>query len=249
MTPIIELKNVWYSIHNHIILKDINLSIHPLDFLAIIGPNGGGKTTLIKLMLGLFIPEKGQISLFNELPSKNIHRVGYVPQEIGINKSFPISVLDIVLMGRLNRKKRKWPSIDRSDKEAAEKALKKMNMWNLRDRRIGNLSGGQRQRVYIARALAGEPEIILFDEPTASIDTKGQTEFFQILKDMNKHTTIVLVSHDIMVLSSYVKTVACVNQTLFYHHEPELTQEMCNQFHCPSEFLFHVPNYRFLQEH
>jgi len=190
-TPAIQVENLHFSIGGHAILKDVNLTLEQREFLAVIGPNGGGKTTLLKLMLGLLRPDRGKIEIFGGRPDRYSHRIGYVPQHVDSNKRFPISVFDVTLMGRLQ------PGMKRTahrgkDRTAAEEALRRMEMWEFRNHRIGELSGGQRQRVFIARALASEPDMLFLDEPTASVDAKGQTEFYNILKTLNETITIVV---------------------------------------------------------
>lgn len=242
--PVIELNDVSLSINGHLVLRDVSLSVKKGNFLALIGPNGGGKTTLLRLMLGLQSPNTGIIRVFGRAPLAVSHRIGYVPQDVHINKRFPISAQDVVLMGKLK------PGLGRgrpsaADREAAERALAQLGMATLGDRHIGNLSGGQRQRVFIARALVSEPEILLLDEPTASIDTGGQSELYKLLKALNLSTTIVIVSHDVMALSSYVKSIACVNGCVHYYNEPEVTGEMLNMYHSPVELVAHgVPPHR-----
>ncbi|QTA91919.1 metal ABC transporter ATP-binding protein [Desulfonema magnum] len=247
--PVIEIQNLSFSYRGHPILKNVNLKINERSFVAMIGPNGGGKTTLLKLMLGLLEPDSGIVSIFGESPQHTAHRIGYVPQEIGINKSFPISVMDVVLMGKL-RTGRGWSRHSRNDRNAAEKVLEELEMWELRDRRIGELSGGQRQRVFIARALVNDPEILFLDEPTANVDSKGQTEFYEVLKKLNETAAIIMVSHELMVISSYVKSVACVNENVHYHNAAEITEEMIDMFCCPVELVTHgkVPH-RVLRKH
>ncbi len=247
--PVIEIQNLSFSYNGHPVLKNVDLEVNEKGFVALIGPNGGGKTTLLKLMLGLLEPNGGTINIFGEPPRRTAHRIGYVPQEIGINKSFPISVTDVVLMGRL-RSGRGWSGHSQNDRAAAEKVLEELEMWELRDRRIGELSGGQRQRVFIARALVNDPEILFLDEPTANVDSKGQTEFYELLKELNKTAAIIMVSHELMVISSYVKSVACVNENVHYHNAAEITEEMVDMFCCPVELVTHgkLPH-RVLRKH
>jgi len=248
--PIVEMENVWFSFNGIPVLKEANLTVHRGDFLALLGPNGSGKTTLLKLMLGLLKPARGTVHVFGQPPSEAANRIGYVPQDVGINKSFPVTVLDVVLMGRL-RHGRNWSRYPPGDRIAAQKALERMEMWEYRNRRIGDLSGGQRQRVFIARALVTEPELLLLDEPTASVDLKGQTDLYVLLKELNETVTIVVVSHDLNVLSSYVKCVACVNQRVFFHDTAEITEEMLEMmaYHCPVELIAHGLPHRVLRKH
>ncbi len=247
-SAIIEVKDLCFSYNGHPVLKGVNLTVREKGFVALIGPNGGGKTTLLKLMLGLLTSDKGDIRVFGKPPREASHRIGYVPQEIGINKTFPISVTDVVLMGKLRPGRRfRYSSEDRT---AARNILEQLGMEEFRERRIGELSGGQRQRVFIARALVNDPKILFLDEPTASIDSRGQSEFYELLKKLNENAAIVMVSHDLMVISDYVKSVACVNQQLYYHNSAEITEEMTDMYCCPVELITHghIPH-RVLRKH
>ncbi|MBU4316995.1 MAG: ATP-binding cassette domain-containing protein, partial [Proteobacteria bacterium] len=163
------------------------------------------------------------------------------------NKNFPVSARDVVLMGRL-QKQRKF-RYSKQDHVHVQKALETMEMWEYRDYRMDELSGGQRQRIFIARALATEPDILILDEPTASLDTPGHNMFYGLLKELNQTLTIVLASHDVMLLSSYVKSVACVNQTVHYHDSAEITEEMMDMVHCPVEVIAHGLPHRVLKTH
>ncbi len=246
--PIIEVENMSFSYRGLNVLSDVSFSVREKEFLAFIGPNGGGKTTLVKLFLGLLKPDTGTIRIYGTPPEKAAHRIGYVPQDVAINKSFPISVLDVVLMGRLRFRGR--GRLIKADKEAARKVLSEMEMLGYQNRRIDDLSGGQRERVFIARALATDPDILILDEPTASLDNVGRSELYAILKEINKSKTILLVTHDMMVLSSYVSSVACVNQNVHYHDDAEITEEMIqNGYHCPVELIAHGIPHRILKTH
>jgi zinc transport system ATP-binding protein len=248
-SPVIKVDDLWFFYNGNPALKNVNLMIYPRDFLAVIGPNGGGKTTLIKLMLGLLEPDRGTVRVFGHSPREAAVNIGYVPQDIGFNKSFPISVRDVVLMGRM-RGGGGWRRFTRSDRIAAHHALERVEMWQYHKRRIGELSGGQRQRVFMARALVGDPKILLLDEPTASVDQKGQTDFYAFLKQLNEDITVIVVSHDLMVLSSYIKSVACVSQQVFFHDAPEITRDMLEMaYHCPVELIAHGVPHRVLPKH
>ena len=246
---VVEVKEVSFSYNSHPVLKDVTFDIERGDFLAIIGPNGGGKTTLVKLILGLLRPDCGVIHVLGETPGKASHHIGYVPQSSHTNPGFPISVLDVTLMGRLGISSRRWGYTPK-DREAAKEALQQVGMWNHRNRRIDELSGGERQRVFIARALSSKPEILFLDEPTTGVDAKGQSDIFHFLHELNRNATIAVVSHDVNVLSSYVKSVACVNQKVFFHHESEITPEMMRTiYHCPVELIAHGIPHRVLGVH
>ncbi|NNK85290.1 MAG: metal ABC transporter ATP-binding protein [Desulfobacterales bacterium] len=247
--PVIDIKNVWFSFNREPVLQDVQFTLYHKEFLAMIGPNGGGKTTLLKLMMGLLQADRGEIRIFGQSPKQAAHRIGYVPQDIHINKNFPISVLDVVLMGRL-KSGISWSHRKKDDRIAAERSLEKLEMDQFKDRHIDELSGGQRQRVFIARALVTQPEILILDEPTASVDTKGHTEIYSILKDLNEKVTILVVSHDILALSSYIKSVACVNRRVHFHGAAEVTTDMLEMaYQCPVELIAHGLPHRVLSEH
>src|SRR5512137_2716938 len=161
--PVIDVRNVWFAFNGQPVLEGVSLTVARGDFLVVIGPNGGGKTTLLKLMLGLLHPGRGTVHVFGLPPHQVVHRIGYVPQNVNINKTFPVSVMDVVLMGRL-RSGRGWSRHTREDQLAAQAALDQMRVWEHRRRRIGELSGGQLQRVFIARALVLKPEMLFLDE-------------------------------------------------------------------------------------
>lgn len=252
---IIKIQDLNFSYNSQTVLRDVNLSVNQGDFIAMIGPNGGGKTTLLKLMLGLLNADSGSMRIFGNRPQDVSHRIGYVPQDVHINKNFPVSALDVVLMGRL-KPGRGWSRHSQQDLMAALKALEQVEMEKFRGQRIGELSGGQKQRVFVARALVTDPELLFLDEPTASIDTKGQNEFYQILKELNEKITIIVVSHDLMVISGYIKSVICVNQRLHYHGHAELTGEMIEMMYnctaegtCPVELIAHGLPHRVLHKH
>ncbi len=252
---VIKIQDLNFSYNSQIVLRDVNLSVNQGDFIAMIGPNGGGKTTLLKLMLGLLNADSGSIQIFGQPAKDASHRIGYVPQDVHVNKNFPISALDVVLMGKL-KPGRGWSRHSQQDRLAALNALEQVEMKKFRDHRIGELSGGQKQRVFVARALVTDPELLFLDEPTASIDTKGQNEFYSLLKELNETITIIVVSHDLMVVSGYIRSVICVNQRLHYHGHAELTGEMIDMMYdcaadetCPVELIAHGLPHRVLHKH
>ena len=256
MTSLIaDIEQVAFSYNGQVVLENVDLKIYEGDFVAMIGPNGGGKTTLLKLILGLLAPSKGSIHIFDRPPQKASYLIGYVPQDIHINQNFPITAMDVVLMGKLLPGKR-WQRNPLKDRQEAIAALRHMEMEAFADTKIGELSGGQRQRIYIARALVTKPRLLLLDEPTASIDSKGQTDFFRLLEALNKEMTILMVSHDLLAISRHVKSVACVNRHLHYHHHAEITGDMLEIMYpctveevCPVELVAHGLPHRVLKDH
>lgn len=246
---VITTEDLWFYYDHVPVLEGVNLSVHRGDYLAIIGPNGGGKTTLLRLILGLAAPSKGRITVLGQSPAQASWELGYVPQHARYDRDFPISVWDIVLMGRLSHRGNA-PGYSGEDKETAMEALNSVEMLDFKDRQIDDLSGGQRQRVFIARALACEPQILLLDEPTASVDTKIQSNLYDLLADLNDRITIVIVTHDIGVVSSRVTRVACLNRRLVAHDEKTLTKEELEETYlCPVELIAHGLPHRVLEEH
>lgn len=222
---IIEFKNISFGYNSELILKDVSLAIHEGDYIGIIGPNGGGKTTLLKILVGLLEPKKGEVFIFgkNNKTFKERSVIGYVPQRAAhFDQTFPATVEEVVLMGRA-AKKGLFKSLTAEDKKKAHEALQKVGMESFNDRLIGQLSGGQQQRVLIARALALDPQILVLDEPTVGVDVHNQEQFYRLLKQLNQEMglTLILVSHDIDVVANEVTELACINQTLVYHGEPE----------------------------
>jgi zinc transport system ATP-binding protein len=213
---IIEIKNLSFCYHKQKILENVNLNVEEKDFLAIIGPNGGGKSTLLKLILGINPVKDGSIKTFGEVPKKNLSKIGYVPQNTNVNTDFPIKVLEVVLMGHIGEKSPLF-GYGKEEKLCALGALAQVGMEKFANTKIGELSGGQRQRVMIARALCAHPKILILDEPTASIDIDGQKLIYELLKTLNEYITIIVVSHDISVIMKYANKVVHVNKRLNYH--------------------------------
>jgi zinc transport system ATP-binding protein len=236
---IVRLENIWMYYNNIPVLEDINLSIGHGDFLGIIGPNGGGKTTLLKVMLGLIQPSSGEVIYRKNGIGKNKSLMGYVTQHNLFDRAFPVSVWDVALMGR-TRAAGLFKRYSKQDKDVAAHALETVGMLDHKDTQIGLLSGGQQQRVFIARALATEPELLLLDEPTASVDTAAQTEFYELLEQLKKQMAIVIVSHDLSAISIYVDKIACLNRQLFYHGDTEISPEILEEtYKCPVQIIAH----------
>jgi zinc transport system ATP-binding protein len=248
--PVIELHNVSVRYGEYSALEDVNLTVLQHDFLGIIGPNGGGKSTLLKVILGLVAPASGEVSVLGQSPEQSRRLVGYVAQRSSFDREFPASVWDVVLMGRCSLRgllKR----YDALDAAAAEDALKRVGMQDARSRQIGSLSGGEQQRVFIARALVGEPQLLLLDEPLASVDPSTQTSLYELLAELRHSLTVVMVSHDIGAISVHVDSIACLNGRLFHHGSRELSPEILEAtYQCPVQFIAHgtVPH-RVLKEH
>jgi zinc transport system ATP-binding protein len=247
---IVRLKDIRVNYGDILALEDITLSIFQHDFLGIIGPNGGGKSTLLKVMLGLIKPDSGSVSIFGEPPEQVRHRIGYVSQHYAFDRDFPASVRDVVMMGHYG-KTGLFRRYNYQDRTMSEKALERVGMLEHRGKQIGKLSGGEQQRVLIARALVAEPELLFLDEPTTSIDPTMQTEFYELLEELKKNMTIVMVTHDIGAVSVYVDKIACLNRQLYYHGSKEITPEILEAtYKCPIQLIAHgtVPH-RVLKEH
>lgn len=248
---VISVKDLNFSYNGHLVLEKVNLQVSAGDFLAVLGPNGGGKSTLIKILLGILPVQQGSVSVLGKKPGRSPHRTGYVPQHMSSNDKFPINVSDVVVMGRLGNAGR-LRRYSRQDFSMAQQALEKVGMTEYSSTLITSLSGGQRQRVLIARALACDPEILFLDEPTASVDQPFHARLYDLLHDLNQEgRTIVVISHDLSVLSSHAKSVACVNKNLYFHDSSEINQEMLGKaYHCPVELITHGPiPHRVLKDH
>ncbi len=239
--PAIEVRNLDFSYERTPVLSNVNFSVNRGDFLAIIGPNGGGKSTLMKLVVGLLKPSAGEVRVFGEkVPSKKIS-LGYVPQNTNRNLEFPITVEETVSTG--------LPRF-RFDPPKVRELLETVRMESFSKRRLGELSGGERQRVLIARALACEPQILLLDEPSSNIDAKGQEDLYGLLARLNEKMTIVIVTHDLMALSRHVKSVACVNRTVHFHSGSEITPEMMRDMYgSEMDLVAHDVSHRILGAH
>lgn len=263
MEPIIRIENLWFSYDGRSpVLENVHLSIPAGEFASIVGPNGGGKTTLIRLTLGLLAPSRGRVELFGGAPSRTRLRVGYTPQQIQADRLFPITALDVVLTGRLGAQKKRTPNeltasaepgtespnkkpesvwrrisdalpfrFDGADREAAFGALEKMGLLPLAKKSFGELSGGERQRTLIARALCSEPELLILDEPTSNTDPSSTEILYRLLAELNRTVAVLIVSHDLGVVSQYVRSVICVNREVVVHPTSELTGQMVREIY------------------
>jgi len=248
-TPVLTVSGMCAGYGDETVLEKINLVLNRLDFVGLIGPNGGGKTTLLKVLLGLVQPTAGEVRINGLAPGLSRDQLGYVPQAVDADRRFPISVKDVVIMGRLATRGL-FHGYTREDREAVDHLLDELELQDVRDRRFGDLSGGQQQRVLIARALVADPRILLLDEPTASVDIKVRENVYDLLSRLNERMTILLVTHDMGVISSYVKTVGCLNRELHYHGKKEITTQMLEDaYRCPVDLIAHGIPHRVLSEH
>lgn len=244
MEKILELQHLSAAYEHQLVLQDVNLSIHRNDFVGIIGPNGGGKTTLLKIMLGLLKPVSGKL-----IKANNSIKIGYLPQINPIDNKFPITVSEVVLSGLMSTKsllQRYKPT----DYKKADLLLHEMGMSAFSSKNIGELSGGQLQRVLLCRAIIANPDLLILDEPDTYVDTNFEGELYEKLHQLNERMAIVVVSHDVGTICSHVKTIACVNKTLCYHDSNIISQEQLKAYNCPIDLITHgeVPH-RVLKHH
>lgn len=245
----VSIEDLQVRLDGRTVLEEVFLEVEEGDFLGLIGPNGGGKTTLLKAILGLIKPSRGRVLVFGMNPEAARTRVGYLPQKSLFDQKFPVSSIEVVMMGRYGRKGL-FGRYCAEDKDAALAALAAVGMEEQADREIGALSGGQQQRIFVARALVSEPDLLLLDEPATGIDSSRQREFYELLRDLNENMTIIMVSHDISAVSTYVNKIACVNRKLYYHGSKELfAEEIEEAYQCPVEMIAHGIPHRVLREH
>lgn len=249
-SPIIRLEHLSAGYDRRPVLTDVNLTVYEHDFLGVIGPNGGGKTTLMKVMLGLLQPQTGTLRFYRDGQEVPEISMGYLPQYNSIDKKFPISVYEVVLSG-LNRQKPLFRPFTAAQHEQVRRTVARMGLEGLEHRSIGQLSGGQLQRALLGRALVSQPQVVILDEPNTYIDKRFQAVLYSLLQDINKECAIVLVSHDIGTVLQSVKSIACVSGTLDYHPDTEVPAEWLEEhFGCPIDLLGHghLPH-RILQCH
>jgi zinc transport system ATP-binding protein len=246
MTKLIQLTDVSAGYNYVIVLRDVNFEINDRDFIGVIGPNGGGKTTLIKVLLGLIRPVKGTVTRFDNTSDGFI---GYLPQVTQVDKKFPITVLDIVLSGLMSTRGRVY-RYSSKDNETAHQLLAQMGIGGLAHRTSKELSGGQLQRVFICRALISNPKLLILDEPNTFVDNRFESDLYERLIELNKKMAIIIVTHDVGTISYYVKTIACVNEYLHYHRSNIITEQQLADYNCPLQIITHgdVPH-TVLQKH
>jgi len=247
MNRILKISNVTLAYDKEPVLKNVNLDVFQNDFIGVIGPNGGGKTTLLKGILGLMKPVEGEI-LYGQESKKDYKPFGYLPQVKYIDKKFPIIVFDVVRSGAVVN--RGEFSSRKQEKEKVESLLEEMGIISLRNKAIGELSGGQMQRVFLCRALVSNPELLILDEPDTFVDNRFEGELYEKLRVLNEKLAIILVSHDIGTISAYVKTIACVNRNLHYHPSNKISAEQLEAYNCPIQVITHgVIPHTVLQQH
>jgi zinc transport system ATP-binding protein len=252
--PLLEARRITFGYSGReAVVEDVSLAIHPRDFLAIIGPNGGGKTTLVKILLGLLEPWSGEV-VYHFANVRNVRngrrgRLGYVPQFSTFDKSFPLRVSDVVLMGKLGSRGLLRP-YTRRDREEVEQVLARLGLSDLARAHVSEISGGQLQRVLIARAVLSDPEVLFLDEPTASIDAESRQVLTELLQDLNRRIPIVVITHDVTSIAPMVQHIACINRRLWYHAGGELDQGMLEEVYgCPVELVAHGVAHRVLHDH
>lgn len=236
---VIDIDNVSFNYDSVSVLEDISLKIHEDEFIGIIGPNASGKSTLLKLILGLLEPSKGKISKFNHEGKNLRNHIGYVPQHSAFARDFPITVNEVVMMGHIAAAS-KFFNYSKHEVLLAKQAMEKLEIEDIANRQVGALSGGQLQRVLIARALVCQPEILILDEPTSNVDMRVEEDIFALLKNYSEHMTIIVVSHDISFISGYVDRVACLNRTLVCHNTESIDGKVIEELYdAPVKMIQH----------
>lgn len=239
MNSVIRINGLCAGYNGKNILSHVDLNVYERDFLGVIGPNGGGKTTLVKCILGLHQPSEGEIRFYKNGQEVHDINMGYLPQYNNIDRKFPISVYEVVLSGLSKQKSIFW-KYSSNQHDAVRQIISRMGLEGLEDRAIGALSGGQLQRALLGRALVSNPEVVILDEPDTYIDKRFETKLYSLLEEINKERAIILVSHDIGTVLKNVKTIACVNETVHYHPHTEVPTEWLEEhFGCPIEMLGH----------
>jgi zinc transport system ATP-binding protein len=236
MAYLFEMHSLSASYDANIVLQDVDFKVYDNDFIGVIGPNGGGKTTLLKIILGLLKPSKGKITFNNELLSRK--SIGYLPQMSTGDVNYPVTVNDIVLSG-LMIQKGIIPGMSSSDKKKAGMVIDELGLAGMAGLNLNELSGGQLQRVFLGRAIIGDPKLLLLDEPGNFVDATFENDFYEKLRDLNERMAILMVSHDVGTISAHIKSFACVNRSLHYHHSHEITNEDLLAYGCPIQLVTH----------
>ncbi len=238
MEKIVDLLKITAGYDDEVILKDVNLTIREQDFIGVIGPNGGGKTTLVKIILGLIKPMSGILTIYQNEKTQNRRVIGYLPQVIKTDQKFPISVQDVVLSG-LAQAGKLFKRFSKEENIKAYNLLELMGIGQLAKKNIGELSGGQMQRVFLCRAIIADPKLLILDEPSTYVDNKFESDLYKILLELNHRMAIMMVSHDVGTITYYVKTIACVNRELHYHKSNTISQQQLAAYNCPIQIIAH----------
>lgn len=239
MEKIVELKNIVAGYEDEVILNNINLTVFQNDFIGVIGPNGGGKTTLVKVIIGLLKPVSGEVIFHtSEDTGKSAKLIGYLPQINKTDNKFPISVTDVVLSG-LASEKSIFKRTTKADKEKALTLLSNTGIAHLAKKNIGELSGGQLQRVFLCRAIIADPKLLILDEPNTYVDNQFESDLYKTLQILNHRMAIMIISHDVGTITYFVKTIACVNRGLHYHASNIISQEQLAAYNCPIQIIAH----------
>lgn len=234
---LIELIEVDAAYNDELVLQKINLEVRDHDFIGMIGPNGGGKTTLVRIILGLLKPVRGKrINLMKS--GSDFQPIGYLPQINNIDKKFPITVKQVVHSGLMKRNKI-IRDFSETERNKAAAIMRDMDILQLQDNPIGELSGGQLQRVFLARAIVSSPRLLILDEPNTFVDNAFESELYSRLRELNREMAIIIVTHDVGMISPYVKTIACVNKELHYHRSNVISEAQLKAYNCPIQLITH----------
>lgn len=234
---LIDIKNLTVGYDSKVVLENANFSLSENDFVGVIGPNGGGKTTLLKAILGLVKPLSGEI-IFSEKLKNRGGNIGYLPQVNKFDSRFPISVYDVILSGFIDQKN--WfRRVSKQDKEKVDAIIDELGIRKIAKKSIGELSGGQMQRAFLGRALVSDPKLLVLDEPDTYVDNQFEGELYRKLVELNRQMAILLVSHDVGTISTYVKSIACVNRQLHYHPSNIISQDQLASYNCPIQMITH----------
>ncbi|HNW52591.1 MAG TPA: metal ABC transporter ATP-binding protein [Prolixibacteraceae bacterium] len=237
MNNLIEIKNLSVAFDSKVVLSNANLSISEHDFIGVIGPNGGGKTTLLKAILGLIQPSSGQI-VFSDFMQNRGSDIGYLPQVNKFDSRFPISVFEVIYSGLARQGS--WRSgFIQKDKSKVEAIIRELGIEKFAHKPIGELSGGQMQRAFLGRALVSDPKLLILDEPDTYVDNQFENELYKKLKELNSRMAILLVTHDIGTICTYVKSIACVNRELHFHPSNIISPEQLASYNCPIQIITH----------
>lgn len=234
--PLVHINHVTFAWDREPVLEEVDLKIFDLDFVGMIGPNGGGKSTLIRIIMGIIQPDKGKLYFREDLPRVK-RPIGYLPQVKHIDRQFPITVMDVVRSGSLMRHDPFASAA--AERERALELMEEMGIAALGRKAIGELSGGQMQRAFLCRALISDPRLLILDEPDTFVDNRFEGELYDKLRVLNEKMAILLVSHDVGTIASYVRTIACVNRRLHYHNSPSITPDDLKAYNCPIQVITH----------